>query len=98
MMIKPQIGACATLIHYFIYSSLSVNLIFFQIKANTRHASQVQQPEEEGGRGRWQAAQEDQAAGERWQVRFSEESGDAGETNKKFFLPLTITHLCPRAG
>ena len=30
MMIKPQIGACATIIPYFIYSALSVNLIFFR--------------------------------------------------------------------
>ena len=50
-------------------------------------ASQVQQPEEEGGWGRRQAAQEDQAAGERGQVRFPEEGWDAGErvsSNKIF--------------
>ena len=68
----------------------------FQIKANTRHASQVQQPEEEGGRGRWQAAQEDQAAGECWQVRLSEEGRDAGETNK-IVISLFITYALVQA-
>ena len=48
-------------------------LTSFQIKVLTRDASQVQQPEEEGGRGCRQAAQEDQAAGERGQVRLPEE-------------------------
>ena len=48
-------------------------LTSFQIKVLTRDASQVQQPEEERGRGCRQAAQEDQAAGERGQVRFTEE-------------------------
>ena len=48
-------------------------LTSFQIKVLTRDASQVQQPEEERGRGCRQAAQEDQAAGERGQVRLPEE-------------------------
>ena len=58
------------------YSKCGVHFLIsqiFQIKVKTQDASQVQQPEEEGGRGRGQGAQEDQAAGERGQVRLPEE-------------------------
>ena len=50
-----------------------LNSQLFQIKVQDQDASQVKQPEEEGGRGRGQGPQEDQAAGERRQVCFPEE-------------------------
>merc|ERR1712117_802300 len=42
-------------------------------------ASQIEQPEEEGGRGRGQGSQEDQAARERRQERQAKEAGNAGK-------------------
>merc|ERR1711953_770026 len=61
---------------------------------NVNDASQIEQPKEEGGRGRWQGSQEDQAAGERRQERQTKEGRDEGEEGCRQGKKIWLVKVC----
>merc|ERR1712050_122804 len=61
---------------------------------NINDASQIEQPKEEGGRGRRQGSQEDQAAGERRQERQTKEGRDEGEEGCRQGKKIWLVKVC----
>merc|ERR1712117_250365 len=70
------------------------HLTLLKTQEKINDASQIEQPEEEGGRGCGQGSQEDQAARERRQERQAKEAGNAGKEGCRQVKEIWLVKAC----